>query len=254
MNYLASNAITGIFRDCFDNHFHIHLLMMQLPRQQSLSWRLNHRACSRGGIMRTCAILYFFFFPQPSSLTWPPTPRSPPAGEHLIQLQVNENFTRDMSWHLESSSLNIYLFDIGYDFKLKYNFTRTCMSIYISLGNFTWKIYIYHLWRTQKSNISTADDIYLNRHLVIYKFVYSLHEQWQSPRNTIDLSMLPGRDNRQGHQSINTNSFRIDRYASCGTISCKNLLFQPATSLKLYFGQLNCTFQCYFFSNHKIWF
>lgn len=64
MNYLASNAITGILRDCFDIHFHIHLLMMQLPRQQSLSWRLNHRACSRGGIMRTCAILYFFFPPS----------------------------------------------------------------------------------------------------------------------------------------------------------------------------------------------
>lgn len=92
MNYLVSNAVTGILRDCFDINFHIHLLMMQLPRQQSLSWRLNHRACSRGGIMRTCAILSFFFFFFPAVIAHMTSNSKDlrAAGEHSIQLTVNE--------------------------------------------------------------------------------------------------------------------------------------------------------------------
>lgn len=69
MTYLVINAITGILCECFDINVHIHLLMMQLPRQQWSSWRLNHRACSQGATMRTCAILSFFFSSQSSPLT-----------------------------------------------------------------------------------------------------------------------------------------------------------------------------------------
>lgn len=123
MTYLVINAITGILCDC--------LTLMSTSIYWWCSYPGNngrHGDWITGRVHEAQSCARAPFFPFFSLLSRHRSHNlqlqtSPPAGEHSAQSEWN--FICDMSWHFDWYSFNIYLFDIGYYLKLKYNFTQT---------------------------------------------------------------------------------------------------------------------------------
>lgn len=122
MHYLVINAIMSIFCDSFGIFFYTSIYWRcSYPDNSSchgdwITGRVHEaESCARAPFFR-----FFFFFGLHRSPDLQ-LQTSPPAGERSAQSEWNCHLRYVITFKV----LFIYLFDIAYDLKLKYNFTQT---------------------------------------------------------------------------------------------------------------------------------